>query len=119
MARLTHPRLEDVPLELVLYALADPARLAIVALLAGTGATSCSNSTPSPIPKSTLSNHLKTLRAAGLIESTQIGREIINRLRRAEFDVRFPGLLYAVLANRPGGETLQLPGDTDSAVRVE
>ena len=52
-------------------------------------------------PKSTLSNHLKLLRAAGLIETTQAGREMINTLRRDAFDQRFPGLLDAVLANRP------------------
>nr|WP_244501381.1 hypothetical protein [Sphingomonas gellani] len=48
-----------------------------------------------------MSNHLKLLRGAGLIETTQAGREMINTLRRAEFDRRFPGLLDAVLANRP------------------
>jgi len=41
------------------------------------------------------------LRAAGLIETTQVGREMINTLRRDEFDRRLPGLLDAVLANRP------------------
>lgn len=45
--------------------------------------------------------HLKLLRAAGLIETTQAGREMINTLRRDAFDQRFPGLLDAVLANRP------------------
>ena len=101
MARFTHPRLEDVPIDLALHALADPNRLLIVARLAAAEGLSCSNSAPcdSPLPKSTLSNHLKTLRAAGLIETTQCGREMINVLRRAEFDRRFPGLLDAVLAN--------------------
>ncbi len=36
MARFTHPRLEDVPLDLALHALADPNRLAMVARLAAT-----------------------------------------------------------------------------------
>lgn len=101
MPRFTHPRLDDVPIDLALHALADPNRLAIVARLAAAEGLSCSNSAPydSPLPKSTLSNHLKMLRAAGLIETTQCGREMINVLRRAEFDRRFPGLLDAVLAN--------------------
>ena len=101
MPRFTHPRLEDVPLDLALHALADTNRLAIVARLAAATGLSCSNTTPcdAPVPKSTLSNHLKTLRAAGLIETTQSGREMINVLRRTEFDRRFPGLLDAVLAN--------------------
>ena len=101
MPRFTHPRLEDVPLDLALHALADANRLAIVARLAAAAGLSCSNAAPcdAPVPKSTLSNHLKTLRAAGLIETTQSGREMINVLRRAEFDQRFPGLLDAILAN--------------------
>ena len=102
MTRFTHPRLEDVPLDLALHALADPNRLAMVARLATTEQLSCTDAAPcESIPKSTLSNHLKLLRAAGLIETTQAGREMINTLRRSEFDRRFPGLLDAVLANRP------------------
>ncbi|KQN04051.1 ArsR/SmtB family transcription factor [Sphingomonas sp. Leaf25] len=101
MPRFTHPRLEDVPLDLALHALADPNRLGMVARLAATERLSCAGAAPcDSIPKSTLSNHLKLLRAAGLIETTQVGREMINTLRRSEFDRRFPGLLDAVLANR-------------------
>jgi DNA-binding transcriptional ArsR family regulator len=100
MARFTHPRLEDVPLDLALHALADPNRLGMVARLAATERLNCTGAAPcDSIPKSTLSNHLKLLRAAGLIETTQAGREMINTLRRADFDRRFPGLLDAVLAN--------------------
>lgn len=101
MARFTHPRLEDVPLDLALHALADPNRLEMVARLVAAERLRCSDAAPcEAIPKSTLSNHLKLLRAAGLIETTQVGREMINTLRRSEFDRRFPGLLDAVLANR-------------------
>lgn len=100
MSRFTHPRLEDVPLELALHALADDNRLGMVARLAATDQLSCTGAAPcDSIPKSTLSNHLKLLRAAGLIETRQAGREMINSLRRAEFDRRFPGLLDAVLDN--------------------
>jgi DNA-binding transcriptional ArsR family regulator len=103
MARFTHPRLEDVPLELALHALADENRLRMVARLAATESLSCADAAPcESLPKSTLSNHLKLLRAAGLIETAQAGREMINRLRRTDFDRRFPGLLDAVLANKPG-----------------
>lgn len=101
MPRFTHPRLEDVPLELALHALADPNRLEIVARLAGTEALRCSDAVPCALPKSTASNHLRVLRAAGLVQVAQSGREMINVLRREEFDRRFPGLLDAVLANRP------------------
>ena len=102
MPRLTHPRLEDVPLDLALHALADPNRLGMVARLAATARLSCADASPcETIPKSTLSNHLRVLRAAGLVETMQAGREMINTLRRNEFDRRFPGLLDAVLANNP------------------
>jgi DNA-binding transcriptional ArsR family regulator len=103
MARFTHPRLDDVPLDLALHALADPNRLGIVARLSGMEGLSCSDSAPCDapaIPKSTLSNHLKVLRAAGLVETNQHGREMINTLRRDEFNRRFPGLLDAVLTNQ-------------------
>jgi DNA-binding transcriptional ArsR family regulator len=104
MAMVTHPRLDDVPLELALHALADEARLGIVKRLACSGALDCTGAAPcDTIPKSTVSNHLKLLRAAGLVETTQAGRAMINRLRRDEFDRRFPGLLDAVLANSSAG----------------
>jgi DNA-binding transcriptional ArsR family regulator len=102
MPRFTHPRLDDVPLDLALHALADPNRLGMIARLAATDSLSCTGAAPcDSIPKSTLSNHLKVLRAAGLVETTQAGREMINTLRRQDFDRRFPGLLDAVLANNP------------------
>jgi len=101
MARFTHPRLDDVPLDVALHALADVNRLGVVARLAEMEGLSCSAAAPcDDIPKSTLSNHLKVLRAAGLIHTEQAGRTMINTLRRDEFEARFPGLLKAVLANQ-------------------
>ena len=98
MARYTHPRLEDVTLPVALHALADPCRLAIVRRLAGAEELSCSAAGCDQVPKSTLSNHYKTLRAAGLIQTRPAGREYMSTLRRDEFDARFPGLLDTVLA---------------------
>lgn len=101
MPRITHPRLDDVRLAVALHALADPNRLGVVARLAAIEHLSCTDAAPyEGIPKSTLSNHLKILRSAGLIETTKAGREMINTLRRSDFDQRFPGLLGVVLANR-------------------
>ncbi len=40
------------------------------------------------------------LRNAGLLEQRDEGSRKVNRLRRAEFDARFPGLLDLVLSNR-------------------
>jgi DNA-binding transcriptional ArsR family regulator len=98
MAVFPHPRLEDVPLTAALHALADPSRLAIVRRLAEEGELSCSAAAAGDVPKSTLSNHFRILRGAGLIRTRPSGRDHLSSLRREEFDARFPGLLDTVLA---------------------
>jgi DNA-binding transcriptional ArsR family regulator len=102
MVDFVHPRLNDVSLAAALHALADPIRLEIVATLATSPDLNCAGTSPCAVPKSTLSNHFRVLRNAGLIETRSQGRDMRNRLRRTEFDARFPGLLDSVLANRPG-----------------
>jgi len=102
MSRFIHPDLKDVPLESALHALSDPTRLAIVraldADLAGNAdGLACNCAAPGELPRATISNHFNVLRGAGLIESRKRGTMVINRLRRAEIDARFPGLLDAVL----------------------
>lgn len=100
MDRLVHPDLKDVSLAAAMHALADPVRLEIISRLVEcpclNASTACTNGTP----KSTISNHLNVLRAAGLVETRVEGRERINRLRCEDFNARFPGLLPAVLANK-------------------
>lgn len=101
MRPLFHPSIEDVTVESILHALADPARVAIFAGLAGsTCALTCSNFSTvdeKPIPKSTLSQHFKILREGGLIRSERRGVEMLNSSRCSEIDARFPGLLAAIL----------------------
>jgi len=91
-----HP--DDVPLLTALGALADPVRLQLVRELAGSQdwERSC-GSFDVPVGKAALSHHFAALRAAGLVEQRDIGPKRFNRLRRAEFDARFPGLLTLVL----------------------
>ena len=102
MARFIHPNLNDVPLESVLHALSDPTRLAIVRRLNedldsnGEG-LACNCSAAEQLPRATLSHHFTVLRGAGLIESRKQGTMVINCLRRADAEARFPGLLDAVL----------------------
>lgn len=81
-----------------LAALADPVRLAIVRELAARPewALAC-GSFDVPVGKAGLSHHLAVLRAAGLLEQRDEGPRRVNRLRRPEFDDRFPGLLELVL----------------------
>lgn len=98
MSIYTHPRLDDVTLPAALHALADPCRLEIVRRLAGDDELSCANAACHTIPKSTLSNHFKVLRGAGLIRTRPAGREFLSTLRREEFEGRFPGLLGSILS---------------------
>jgi len=49
------------------------------------------------IPKSSLSQHFKVLREAGLIRSERQGVEMHNTSRCGEVDERFPGLLVAII----------------------
>jgi DNA-binding transcriptional ArsR family regulator len=93
-----HPAVEDVTLESVLYALADPTRLEIVKTLTGESCgLNCSRAAPADLPKSTQSHHFQVLREAGLIRSERRGTEVVNSLRCAELDKRFPGVIAAIL----------------------
>jgi DNA-binding transcriptional ArsR family regulator len=102
VSKYPHPRLDDVPLTAALHALADPCRLGIVRRLAEQHELSCQSASCDDVPKSTLSNHFKILRGAGLIQTRTAGREYLSTLRRDEFDARFPGLLDTVLAQPDG-----------------
>jgi len=101
MRPLVHPAIEDVSVEGILHALSDPVRVAIYAELAGSGnASMCSNFlqvSDRNIPKSTLSQHFKALREAGLVRSERHGVEMRNSSRCKEIEQRFPGLLVAIL----------------------
>lgn len=93
-----HPAIEDIALESVLYALADPTRLEIVKkLAAGACGMNCSAAAPADLPKSTQSHHFQVLREAGIIRSERRGTEVVNALRCAEIEKRFPGVVSAIL----------------------
>ena len=81
----------------MLKALGNPIRFQIVEFLAK-NQTCITNDIVhnTPLAQSTVSQHLKVLREAGLIRSEKKGVEVINTLRRADLDQRFPGLLDAV-----------------------
>ncbi len=98
MVHLVHPAKDDITLEGVLAALADPVRLVIVkALLKQDNQSCCSAASCTEIAKSTLSNHFRVLREAGIIRTTKKGVENLNTVRTADLDDRFPGLLKAVI----------------------
>ena len=102
MRPLVHPAIEDVRLESILHALSDPERAAIFAGIAEAGcAQKCqalAGAADRDIPKSSLSQHFKVLREAGLIRSERHGVEMRNTSRCVEIDQRFPGVIAAVLA---------------------
>jgi DNA-binding transcriptional ArsR family regulator len=93
--------MDDVRPEAVLHALSDPVRAAIFADIAGGGCAQTCSAFASigdrVIPKSSLSQHFKVLREAGLIRSERQGVEMRNTSRCGEVDARFPGLIAAIL----------------------
>jgi DNA-binding transcriptional ArsR family regulator len=101
MRPLFHPSIEDITVAGILHALSDPVRVAIYADIVG---SQCSQNCSSflkvsekTIPKSTLSQHLKALREAGLIRGERRGVEMRNTSRCAEIEKRFPGLIMAIV----------------------
>ena len=93
-----HNAPQDVPVEVVFAALADPVRLAIVRQLAQSEdwARAC-GSFDVPVGKAGLSHHFTVLREAGLVEQRNAGARRENRLRRGELSQTFPGLLELAL----------------------
>jgi DNA-binding transcriptional ArsR family regulator len=101
MRPLIHPSVDDITVEGILHALSDPIRVAIfVDIAASSGGKICANFlqvSQRAIPKSTLSQHFKALREAGLIRGERHGVEMTNTSRCQEIDQRFPGLIPAIL----------------------
>jgi len=95
MKQLDHPDVNDMTLEAVLAALADPMRLSIVSTLSDKIEHSAS-AFDCDIASSTLSHHLKVLREAGVISHRKEGTRCFVSLR-PELDQVFPGLLKTVL----------------------
>jgi len=85
----------EVDLGQVFRALADPLRRAVIAELAAdpTESERACSSFSMPVAKSTRTHHWRALREAGLIVQRDAGNGTFVRLRRAEFEQRFPGLL--------------------------
>ena len=118
MRPLFHPSLEDITVEGILHALSDPVRVAIYAqLIQSDCSANCSNFlkiSDREIPKSTLSQHFKVLRDAGLIRGERKGIEMQNTPRCPEIETRFPGLISSVL----NGYKIQLLEQKEQKVRI-
>src|ERR1700756_4473725 len=101
MLPLFHPSIEDVTVEGILHALSDPIRVAIFAdIVSQQCSQNCSTFltvSDKRIPKSTLSQHFRALREAGLIRGERRGVEVHNTSRCTEIERRFPGLIQAIV----------------------
>jgi DNA-binding transcriptional ArsR family regulator len=101
MRPLYHPHPDEITVQGVLYALSDPVRVQIfLDLLSADCTKNCAtfvNIAATPLPKSTLSQHFKMLREAGLIRSERKGVELQNRVRCEDLAKKFGAMIKAIL----------------------
>jgi DNA-binding transcriptional ArsR family regulator len=101
MRPLYHPSLKEITVQGILYALSDPVRVRIYAELAqADSAMNCSSFSFNgklKLPKSTLSQHFKILREAGLVRSERKGVELKNSTRCAELKKKFGPMVVGIL----------------------
>jgi DNA-binding transcriptional ArsR family regulator len=97
---LPEPPVDELRLEVVMGALADPLRMTVARKL-----LLDADEFDHPCgwfgfdrPKSSLTHHFKVLRAAGVIHQRQYGLERRSRLRTDDLNRRFPGLLDLIAA---------------------
>lgn len=98
MRTLPHPTRDDIDLDAVLSAVADPMRRQIVSRLAEGHQDLACLAFELPVSKSTSTHHFRVLREAGIIQQNYQGTAILNRLRHEDLAARFPGLLDAVIS---------------------
>ncbi len=101
MRPIIHPAASDITVEGILHALADPVRARIFVEIAQGGCPqTCSaflEVSDRCVPKSTLSQHFKVLREAGLIRSVRKGVEMYNMPRHDDLNERFGELISAII----------------------
>jgi DNA-binding transcriptional ArsR family regulator len=101
MDDVVEPLAGDMELPRILAALADQHRLATVRYVAMNGESWCGqvmDEAGLPMTKSTFSHHLRILREAGVLSKRIQGTRGYTRLRKADLDARFPGLIDSILA---------------------
>ncbi|MFJ6616319.1 ArsR/SmtB family transcription factor [Kitasatospora sp. NPDC091335] len=96
MRPLPEPASEKLTLASVLYALGDPVRLELVSCVSTSPGMACSGA-GLEVPKSTLTNHWRILREAGVVRMAVDGRCRRVWLRTDVLGTQFPGLLDMVL----------------------
>lgn len=89
--------MKDITLSVVMQALSDPCRIAIVReLLQAKGRPLACNEVKLDVSKATRSHHFETLRAAGIIFTKVEGTKCMTSLRRSELNRYFPGLMKLI-----------------------
>ena len=101
MKPLYHPPASEITVEGLLYALSDPVRFQIFMEIADADCPKTCSSLcvvkDKALPKSTLSQHFKVLREAGLVRSERKGVEMRNTARCRELKQRFGPLIENIL----------------------
>lgn len=98
---LPEPSVDSFDLTVILSALADPGRRALMtALYRGPDLLDCAVVAAEAglgLSNPTISHHYRVLREAGLIRQVYRGTAKMSVVRREDLDALFPGLLDAVL----------------------
>lgn len=92
-----HPPIRSITLPMVMQALSDPCRIAIIRELIIKNRPLACNEVPLDVSKATRSHHFEVLRSAGLISTEVEGTKCMSSLRKRELDEKYPGLLALVL----------------------
>ena len=105
--------MEEVTVEGILHAFSDPVRMHIfMELAAAECAKNCSaflHVDKAILPKSTLSQHFRVLREAGLIISERKGVEMHNRTRCAELKEQFGDMVGVIVTAYAAQQTKKSP----------
>ncbi len=89
--------MRNVSLHMIMQALADPCRLAIVReLLEAEGRALACNEVDLKVSKATRSHHFEVLREAGIIFTKVESTKCMTTLRKTELNKHFPGLLKLI-----------------------
>jgi len=98
-----HPDADQITLPVVLAALGDETRLAIIGFLARRESVGCFGVTCGQFceitSKTNLTYHIAKLREAGIVNVVPEGTKRRVSLRRADLDLRFPGFLDTIIAS--------------------
>ncbi|GHG33859.1 MULTISPECIES: ArsR/SmtB family transcription factor [Amycolatopsis] len=98
MRPLPQPARDAFALPAVLHALGDPVRLELVRRAHARPESTCAVLADGlGVPLSTVSNHFRIMREAGVVAMTADGRHRRVRVRAEDLRERFPGLLEPIL----------------------